>query len=236
MSQVKLGDKNIPFIYQGNNLLYPNPVKDGLVLWYGFKGMKNSDVSKDIARDLSGKGNDGVLRNFNYTSESGYDDGLKFDGVDDVISDVLNTGTTPLDASNMAISMVLDSAKIQKSQYFIKVTLSDDKFILLYRSSIDKLGYFTTSKKNKYLNFIPETNEKFLFTLNINNKQVDLRVNNEKFEIFEDTDLKNVKRISVGNIQSPYNGTMNSIKIYNRALTEEEIQHNYKLEKERWGL
>ena len=236
MSQVKLGDKNIPFIYQGNELLYPNPVKDGLVLWYDFKGMKNSDVSKDIARDLSGKGNDGVLRNFNYTSESGYDDGLKFDGVDDVISDVLNTGTTPLDASNMAISMVLDSAKIQKSQYFIQVTLSDDKFILLYRSSIDKLGYFTTSKENKYLNFIPETNEKFLFTLNINNKQVDLRVNNEKFEIFEDTDLKNVKRISVGNIQSPYNGTMNSIKIYNRALTDQEIQHNYKIEKERWGL
>ena len=236
MTQVKLGDKNIPFIYQGNELLYPNPIKDGLVLYYDFKGMKNSDVSKNIARDLSGKGNDGVLRNFNYTSESGYDDGLKFDGVDDVISDVLNTDTTPLDASNMAISMVLDSAKIQKSQYFIQVTLSDDKFILLYRSSIDKLGYFTTSKENKYLNFIPETNEKFLFTLNINNKQVDLRVNNEKFAIFEDTGLKNIKRINVGSIQSPYNGTMNSIKIYNRALTDQEIQHNYKLEKERWGL
>ena len=236
MTQVKLGDKNIPFIYQGNELLYPNPIKDGLVLYYDFKGMENSDVTKGVAKDLSGNGNDGVLRNFAYTSKSGYNDGLKFDGVDDVISDVLNTGTTPLDASNMAISMVLDSAKIQKSQYFIQVTLSDDKFILLYRSSIDKLGYFTTSKENKYLNFIPETNEKFLFTLNINNKQVDLRVNNEKFEIFEDTDLKNVKRISVGNIQSPYNGTMNSIKIYNRALTEQEIQHNYKLEKERWGL
>ena len=236
MTQVKLGDKNIPFIYQGNELLYPNPIKDGLVLYYDFKGMENSDVTKGVAKDLSGNGNDGVLRNFAYTSKSGYNDGLKFDGVDDVISDVLNTGTTPLDASNMAISMVLDSAKIQKSQYFIQVTLSDDKFILLYRGSIDKLGYFTTSKENKYSNFIPETNEKFLFTLNINNKQVDLRVNNEKFEIFEDTDLKNVKRISVGNIQSPYNGTMNSIKIYNRALTDQEIQHNYKLEKERWGL
>ena len=45
MTQVKLGDKNIPFIYQGNELLYPNPVKDGLVLWYDFKGMKNSDIS-----------------------------------------------------------------------------------------------------------------------------------------------------------------------------------------------
>ena len=83
MSQVKLGDKNIPFIYQGNELLYPNPVKNGLILWYDFKGMKNSDVGKGIVRDLSGKGNNGTLQNFAYTNESGYNDGLKFDGVDD---------------------------------------------------------------------------------------------------------------------------------------------------------
>ena len=85
MSQVKLGEKNIPFIYQGNELLYPNPIKDGLVLYYDFKGMKNSDVTKGIVKDLSGKGNNGTLQNFVYTSESGYDDGLKFDGVDDVV-------------------------------------------------------------------------------------------------------------------------------------------------------
>ena len=234
MTQVKLGDKNIPFIYQGNELLYPNPIKDGLVLYYDFKGMENSDVTKGVAKDLSGNGNDGVLRNFAYTSKSGYNDGLKFDGVDDVISDILNTGTTPLDASNMAISMVLDSAKIQKSQYFIQLMLSDNLFILLYRSIIDKLGYYSTSKQNKYLNFIPETNEKFLFTLNINNKQVDLRVNNEKFAMFEDEGLKNVRLVSLGT--QGYNGTMKSLKIYNRALTEEEIQKNALLEKERWGL
>src|SRR5699024_1890588 len=228
MTQVKLGDKNIPFIYQGNELLYPNPVKDGLVLWYDFKGMKNSDVTKGIAKDLSGNGNDGTLSNFAYTSGSGYNDGLKFDGVDDIISNVLNTDTTPLDASNMSISMVLDSARIKTAQYFIHVTLSDGKFLLLYRRSIDKFGYYNTLKTNKYLNFIPETNEKYLFTLNINNKQVDLRVNNEKVAIFEDTGLKNVSRVSLG--VKEYNGTMRSVKIYNRALTEEEMQKNVLIE------
>ncbi len=29
---------------------------------------------------------------------------------------------------------------------------------------------------------------------------------------------------------------IHSAKIYNRVLSEQEIQHNYKLEKERWGL
>ena len=234
MTQVKLRDKNIPFIYQGNELLYPNPVKDGLVLWYDFKGMKNSDVSKSVVVDLSGNGNNGTLQNFNYTSESGYNNGLKFDGIDDVILKILNINNTPLDASNMSVSMVLDSVKNKKPQHFILITLSDNSFILLYRSSIDKLGYFTTSRENKYLNFIPDTNEKFLFTLNINNKQVDLRVNNEKFTTFEDKGLKNVSNVSLGT--QNYNGTLRSLKIYNRSLTEEEIQKNALIEKERWGL
>ena len=234
MTQVKLRDKNIPFIYQGNELLYPNPVKDGLVLWYDFKGMKNSDVSKSVVVDLSGNGNNGTLQNFNYTSESGYNNGLKFDGIDDVILNILNINNTPLDASNMSVSMVLDSVKNKKAQHFILITLSDNSFILLYRSSIDKLGYFTTSRENKYLNFIPDTNEKFLFTLNINNKQVDLRVNNEKFTTFEDKGLKNVSNVSLGT--QNYNGTLRSLKIYNRSLTEEEIQKNALIEKERWGL
>ena len=86
MTQVKLGDKNIPFIYQGNDLLYPNPIKDGLVLWYDFKGMKNSDVTKGVVKDLSGMNNNGTLQNFVYTNESGYNNGLKFDGVDDVVN------------------------------------------------------------------------------------------------------------------------------------------------------
>ena len=31
-------------------------------------------------------------------------------------------------------------------------------------------------------------------------------------------------------------GKILSTKAYNRALTDKEVQHNYKLEKERWGL
>src|SRR5699024_1415249 len=95
MTQVKLGDKNIPFIYQGNELLYPNPVKDGLVLWYDFKGMKNSDVSKNVVKDLSNrKNNNAQVENFAYSSGSGYGNkGLKFDGIDDRIIPMYTGGT-----------------------------------------------------------------------------------------------------------------------------------------------
>lgn len=81
---MKFGSKDIPFVYKGDKLVYPNPIKDGLLLWYDFKGMRNTDTNKEVAKDLSGNGNDGALTNFNFTEESGYKDNtLVLDGVDD---------------------------------------------------------------------------------------------------------------------------------------------------------
>src|SRR5699024_10871899 len=71
----------------GDKLVYPNPIKDGLLLWYDFKGMRNTDTNKEVAKDLSGNGNDGTLTNFNFTEGSGYKDNtLVFDGVDDSLT------------------------------------------------------------------------------------------------------------------------------------------------------
>lgn len=82
--KMKFGSKDIPFVYKGDKLVYPNPIKDGLLLWYDFKGMRNTDTNKEVAKDLSLNGNDGTLTNFNFTEESGYKDNtLVFDGVDD---------------------------------------------------------------------------------------------------------------------------------------------------------
>src|SRR5699024_6557555 len=84
--ELRVGDGKPAFIYEGNELVYPNPVKDGLVLWYDFSGRTNADGQRGIAEDLSGNGNHGTLQNFNYTAESGYDKNkLLFDGVDDHI-------------------------------------------------------------------------------------------------------------------------------------------------------
>ena len=84
--ELRVGGSKPAFIYEGNELVYPNPVKDGLVLWYDFSGRSNADGQRGIAEDLSGNGNRGTLQNFNFTEESGYESkGLKLDGVDDFI-------------------------------------------------------------------------------------------------------------------------------------------------------
>ena len=68
--KMKFGSKDIPFVYKGDKLVYPNPIKDGLLLWYDFRGMRNTDAGKEVAKDLSGNGNHGTLQNFNYSTST----------------------------------------------------------------------------------------------------------------------------------------------------------------------
>ena len=240
MTQVKLGDKNIPFIYQGNELLYPNPIKDGLVLYYDFKGMKNSDASKNIARDLSGNGNDGTLQNFNYTSNSGYSDGLKFDGIDDYAVFNLNTSFR-----NTTYELILKwegekegqpyQILLQPSSYWIDGVFMSNSRV---RASVKVDGAYQSVEfpMTDYLN------KNILVTrvLDSDNKVLKLFINGIKVgektftgDVYEEVN-KRYYLNSPG--KDTFSGNINSLKVYNKPLTDEEIQHNYQLEKERWGL
>lgn len=70
--ELRLGANHPAFIWQGDKLIFPNPIKDGLLLWYDFKGMRNTDVSRGTAKDLSGNGNHGTLQNFAYNNTSDF--------------------------------------------------------------------------------------------------------------------------------------------------------------------
>lgn len=237
MTQVKLGDKNIPFIYQGNKLLYPNPVKDGLVLWYDFKGMTNNDVSKDVAKDLSGNGNDGALRNFNYTSESGYNNGLKYDRIDDNLE-------TPLTISkSFTISMTIDINMNTNTQFFFGGTLSAfymRKNINDLHASVYTSKQFTTASGNS---FFSDVDGKCQISLLVNDEEKTVKIYGNGSYISQrelDDEISEFQLTRVGTWnQSSTNdidGKVLAILVYNRELTDQEIQHNYQLEKERWGL
>ena len=240
MSQVKLGVKNIPFIYQGNDLLYPNPIKDGLVLWYDFKGMKNSDASKNIAIDLSGNGNNGTLQNFNYTSESGYNVGLKFDSVDDIV--------------NLTNPLFNQGKENQNWTFSISFKLVENNTSLefLLRGINLGVGIRYMDNKNKILNYINNTDKAYLYSNEgvIQNKfsvvTCSYDYNTRTAKIYINDTLDSQKKLEDGIVPSGmgYNmsiGTRRNdyiygMKLYNRALTDQEVQQNYQLEKERWGL
>lgn len=245
MTQVKLGDKNISFIYQGDQLLYPNPIKDGLVFWYDFKGINNTDVSKEIVKDLSKNKNNGVLQNFAYTNDSGYNDGLKFDNVDDIISlDV------PMEKS-FTLSMTIEANLDMPVQFFCGANYamfyirksSNDLHASITVEGIDGgVKQITTYGGNAFFTNLSNNNKtKFQVNITVDSdiKELTLYGNgelltNRSFE--EDIKLVNLTKLGRWLNSNNLDGKIFSTQMYNRALTEQEIQHNYKLEKERWEL
>ncbi|MDW4369457.1 LamG domain-containing protein [Staphylococcus saprophyticus] len=246
MSQVKLGDKNIPFIYQGNELLYPNPVKDGLVLYYDFKGMKNSDVTKGVAKDLTKNILNGSLKNFNYTEASGYKDGLLLDGVDDYVETIRNNAINNL-TYTLSVELLFE---IKKSDNTVLYLASNSESST--GASGFTIGYFGDSQGQVGLFY---RGIRFWSTKNLElNKKYFLQVTVDEsgnMKLFINGKLDKTTTSSIHSTRpslnlffgkaafynSPFtNFNIGDFKIYNRALTDQEIQHNYNLEKERWGL
>lgn len=241
MNTIKLGNTPMSFVYQGNELLYPNPVKDGLVLWYDFKGMKNTSANKDVARDLSGKGNNGTLQNFAYTSGSGYNDGIKFDNIDDEISTNVFLG------NSFTLTMTLEmdfSADVQffagfdQSAFYIR-----RNYNALHCSVYTDKQVSATSGGNLLFYKMQQNNQTkvvITMTLDDNTKTLKLYGNDEKLStVNTEISAKEVKLTKLGKWvagSTNLTGKILSAKAYNRALTDQEIQHNYKIEKERWGL
>lgn len=272
---IMIGDKPMSFIYQGEDVLYPNPVKDGLVLWYDFKGMTNNDVTKDITKDLSGNTIENAQHfNFLYNSESGYaNKGIKFDGIDDRIIPTIKyeNGTTGR----------LDMKKINNSQKFsVEITLKmTDKLItqgseifmtnktygrfwlqFLKDNNYTESNEFIISASTYYGNeggrstYAFSTKESYKYgdefhitaTLDKNDKII-LYVNGIKKDekplngitITTPQDEDYLVLLGQGQENSYYRRfehELYSLKVYDRVLTEQEVQHNYNLEKERWGL
>ena len=236
---IKLGNKPVNFVYQGNDLLYPNPIKDGLVLWYDFKNMKNNDVSKNVARDLSGS-NNGTLRNFSYSSGSGYNNGLLFDGIDDYINTLVN-----IDGFGVTFSFSIDVESNTGSFYI----MSGESLYVFIRKNGNNLDISLLNSSGKQelfslINFFLNNIGKQSITILIDatNKKVKFYKNGGLLKTFEmSSDAKmNMKIDKIGrssmNSGYFYKGKLYSLKIYDKPLSDEEILHNYNLEKERWNL
>lgn len=241
MTKVKIGDKNIPFIYQGNKLLYPDTIKDGLILYYDFKGMSNTSSTKGIAKDISGLNNDGTLRNFVYTNQSGYDNGLRFDNVDDEI------GVNVDLKHSFTISHTIDLDFTNTVQFFSAFSLNGfylrRNFNALHCSVYTDKNISSTSGGNLFFYNLEQKNKtKAVVTMVVNgfDKTVTLYGNDEKLATTDtvipvsDVKLTKLGRWNSGNTN--FTGKLLSTQVYNRALTDQEIQQNYQTEKERWGL
>lgn len=188
-------------------------IKDGMVAYYTGRDRNNTDENKTILPDMSGNGNDLVNKNFAYTPNSGYGDGyIQYDGVDDFSS--VEKAMTNID-------------------FTILFTISDVELLnnnswsgLIYGASyylgINKGICF--SSENRYIMNGNVSNTNF----NIANKGKEIFV----VGCFNGEKENKVIGITLGSINnSPIYACKQKIYdvlIYNRELTEEEVQNNYK--------
>ena len=194
-------------------------IRDGLIGYYTGRGRSNTDENKNILPDLSGNGNDLENKNFAYTPESGYGDGyIQYDGIDDF------SYIKPLPTSIKTIQFVLselqdypnNANKYNGGIYQPNVDGTDRTFGLI-RNRITSLqiGYISS-----YLNgnIVPE--------LDINNqKQINVvSLLSDKYEFTRDFTLGSILSVASYTIKERIHDAL----LYDRILTEEEIQHNYK--------
>lgn len=189
-------------------------IRDGLIGYYTGRGRSNTDENKNILPDLSGNGNDLTNYNMEYTLESGYGDGyIQYDGVDD-FSSVLKAMT------NIDFTILFTISDVE--------LLTGNSWSGLIYGSIYYLGInngICFSLENRYI-------------MNGNVSNTNFNISNKGKEIFVVGGFNGGKEnkvigITLGSIKnSPIYACKQKIYdtlIYNRELTEEEIQHNYKV-------
>lgn len=202
-------------------------IRNGLVAYYTGRGRSNTDENKNILPDLSGNGNDLENKNFSYTPESGYGDGyIQYDGVDDY--------------SRLPLEKVLE--KGVKTQMFVisstqPTTESDNK----WNGGIVVSNYFAIRRSE--INRNEDYEQVYLNGTDVKTTGFNIS-GSEEINTVVISKIKYTEEFNKSfNISTILNAAVYCIKqrfhdalLYDRILTEEEIQHNYKASQQFNGI
>ena len=195
-------------------------IREGLIGYYTGRGRSNTDENKNILPDLSGNGNDLENKNFSYTPESGYGDGyIQYDGIDDF-------SRLPTDKNF--------KSGVKTQMFVFSATQSTTETDNKWNGGIVTEYYFAIQR-----NQVPAKSDYEQVYLNGTD------VKSTGFNISDSTEIhtivisrtKNASYFNKNlNISTILNAPLYCIKqrfhdalLYDRILTEEEIQHNYKV-------
>src|SRR5699024_10654859 len=232
-------------------------VQDGLVLHYDFSHESNTSEYKDKAFDYSGNGNHGVLNNFNFTEESGYDSkGLKFDGVDDLI-EAPSFNRAYIDANTeFNFDFSLNLANVVSRGSIVTMPFTGHRLSIKNSEDRVAIGRYTTqwfgrrtpplNRGNNHLSINVILLGEGEYELDEPSFLLEVYVNGELVEdvYASSTDYYSniAQHLFVGwqgtNQSQSTNAYLDesliSLKIYRRTLSVEEIAHNYSIEKEKF--
>ena len=212
-----------------------NYVQDGLVGWYdGFNNTgENHNYETDIWTDLTGNNTTGAT----VTGATWTPNGLSFDG-DDFVN--MNTILMP-ETDNFSIDIVCSINKSLTDQYYIlgQTTSTGPAYRagILYDGA-NGLGIFS-SMYNQQTGYKPKLDEKVTITYRRNGTNLDMWINGNKLM---EKSVENFKVYQTNTILGSWatayhlKGVINSVRTYNKALSDSEIQQNYNVDKLRFDM
>ena len=225
--------------------------KNGLILQYDGiynSGVGNHNDSANIWKDLSGNGHDGELKGNPIWEKNA----LSFDGTNDFV----DCGSINLDYSTMEIVVEFNNIVEGKStDFFGNFQGAGGGLTITPQGNSIAIAEFSVGGSYKYciLNEIPyEIGSKYYVSVTYDGNIIKAYINGNlksTIEINGKIDPSEA-RMAIGANPSPstgtgietderivpLNGKVYSARIYDRALTENEIKKNYELDSERFGI
>lgn len=230
-------DKTILYSLSSGNTNINAYVQSGLVMEYD--GINNVGVGHNytstVWNDMTTSRKDGLLTNFNYDANSGWNDSaLLFDGTNDYIAL----------GSSGSFSTVTISAWIYKhtdghwngiiggrfsSWIHLQTTVTGTLSAYVYGPNLP-LGATEVVPNNQWTNI----------TLNYTGAIARLYINNVQCVVTASGSgaLGTSADLRIGNVHDDgrfFDGMISSVKIYNRSLTTNEMTQNYTLDRARFG-
>ena len=233
-------------------------IQDGLVLHLdGINNTGEGDLkhngSATVWKDLSGNNNDATLQNVNFgNAESGWSSNcLKLDGVDDYATIADSETMKPL---GQTIEIVFnrtgeapgntDSSKrgiifVRWFGYTVELNSIDENnnFSISYGRGYGEIG---SSKGYLQSNSKAQLNKKYYIGATHENNISKMYLNSiyEGEQQIEPHVYSSMNETRIGQYidQAYTKANIYAIRMYNRALSEEEIKYNYNIDKIRFGL
>ena len=246
---IEIGNKKIDFVYQGDDLIYPNYASpENIAVHYDFSGMENSDITKGVARDLSGNANNGVLNNFAYTAGSGYEaGGLRLDGVDDHIIVPKNSSLDCLGGITIEVLFTTGASLAPPLWNWIvmkgnSAAAIDGYGLFSNGNNLGMIGFLVNSKSMYSGVYIqPSTTYHIQVTYRADGTG-EFYINNVSKASINSAYTASVSTLDIGigtatYYQSPkMNSNFKFVRIYNKGLTPIELTQNYLIDKKRFNI
>jgi N-acetylneuraminic acid mutarotase len=218
-----------------------NSEMDGLVGWWKF-----DETNGTIAYDSSGNGNDGNLTNGPTWVSGKIGGALSFDGIDEYVdlgsSAILNPSEAiaitcwflPNEISDYAygipiVTRYIAGTDFSRKSYFLKYSSLGKPEYYLYNGS-SKVAFISSS-------LVLTKNQFYFIAVTYSNTGGDMYINDAKVAELELGDLTSVMQSSVStriggwghNDWPEFNGLIDDVRIYDRALSAAEVQALYNL-------